>query len=256
MVFQRALLMASGLLENAYTSVPSHTEVLKLKIKGESLPYEPLNNHPDVFAFECSRGTVLSPNLNLEAMGADAPEFNNQLERLLESGQLVRGTSHLGMTYPETCFYNAIVFNQFIIGLETVLDPQVITIAKKSSLEFISVKQGYSRCSSFVIDSKTLVTSDVGIAKNMRQMIQKFKLDCQVVYCDPKEIELSGFAHGFIGGTTWQLEEGRRYFYGDVSALSNWQDIKTYLYKADVEPVYIRKKKLEDVGSAIGINYI
>lgn len=256
MAFQRALLMASGLLESAYASVPSHTEILKLKVKGEPLPYEPLNNHPDVFAFEYGRGTVISPNLDLEAMRADAHQFNNQLEGLLESGHLVMGDSLLGTAYPMTCFYNAIVFNQFLIGLETALDPQVITIAKKSSLELISVKQGYSRCSSFVIGTKILVTSDLGIAKNTRQMIQKFKLDCQVVYCNPKEIDLSGFAHGFIGGTTWQLEEGRRYFYGDISALSNWQDIKTYLYKAGIEPVYIVKKRLEDVGSAIGINYI
>lgn len=249
----KGLLMASNLHEEAYKAVPNHIHIFKLKADSENGPYSPLNNHPDIYAFECRQKSVVAPNLL-------TTNFKKELEQVISlresEGNHVRlflGEKSVGNRYPTTCGYNAIVFQDFLIGKFDSLDPQVIITAKKSGLEIIDVKQGYSRCNCFAVGKSSLVTSDLGIAKTVRQMTHSHKMSCHILYCPAQEIMLSGFSHGFIGGTTWELEEGRRFFNGDVTRLSIWEALKKILYEAEIEPVYLRDKPLEDVGSAVSL---
>lgn len=135
------------------------------------------------------------------------------------------------------------------------LDPQVIMTAKKSGLTPIDVKQGYSRCNCFTVGDKWLVTSDLGIAKVVKETLQGLGVEKHVLFCEPKTIRLNGFSHGFIGGATWQLDPGSRYFYGDIRTLDIWHQLKAVLVKQDMKPIFMQDKPLEDVGSAITINY-
>lgn len=245
------LIMAEGLDDHAYQQVPSQTELLVLKTKSGTLPYPPLDNHPDIFAMNCGLKTILAPELDLHQMAASAPK----LRALLKQEQLLMGEQTLGQTYPKTCLYNAITFGNFLIGRMASLDPQVIMTAKKSGLTPIDVKQGYSRCNCFTVGDKWLVTSDLGIAKAVKETLQGLGVEKHVLFCEPKTIRLNGFSHGFIGGATWQLDPGSRYFYGDIRTLDIWHQLKAVLVKQDMKPIFMQDKPLEDVGSAITINY-
>lgn len=255
MTVTSGLIMAAGLEHHAYEHVPNGTEVLILRTKTEPLPYWPLNNHPDIFAMTCGRQTILSNALDLAQMKESAQNLEVKWPTMLAHQQLIMGQETLGTAYPQTCLYNAITFNRFLIGRAASLDPQVIMTAKKSNFEILDVNQGYSRCNCFTVGDHVLVTSDLGIAKVVSKKNQVLGLDCKVLYCDPKAIQLNSFSHGFVGGATWELDQGTRYFYGDVRQLTIWPELKAVLHQFDVKPVYIKDKPLEDVGSAIAIHY-
>lgn len=206
--------------------------------------YRPVNDHPDLYGTPFPNDVMLLEpqlyeHLHLQGIKLDPKRY-------------IRGEKAIGARYPETCFYNYLVFSNVLIGNETYCIPQVIKLAKKSGLKTCHVKQAYVRCTTCFIGEKYLLTSDKGIFNQVNKMFEK-SLESSL-WVDPSDIVLSGFPNGFIGGSLVRLRSDLYYFNGALSEHRQSNEIKNLMKLGGVDWIENPKIPLTDMGSALKIN--
>jgi hypothetical protein len=113
--------------------------------------------------------------------------------------------------------------------------------------KIIHVNQGYTKCSVCVVDERSIITSDFGIAAAARQN------GLDVLTIRQGYIELPGFEFGFIGGSAWKLSEHALAFTGRLDDHPDKDRILDYLTARVIEPVFLTDGPIFDIGSAIPI---
>ena len=107
----------------------------------------------------------------------------------------------------------------------------------------INVKQGYTKCSCLPVSKKALITSDIGIYKTL------LKYDFDILLVPPGDIILEGLNYGFIGGTGGLIENNKMVFFGSLEHYTYGSEVKAFLKKYNVTPIYLSDNKLYDRGS-------
>ncbi len=111
--------------------------------------------------------------------------------------------------------------------------------------EPVCVRQRYTRCSTCVVDERSLITADRGIAA----AAARHGLDALLI--SPGHIRLDGYDTGFIGGASFKLAPDRLAFTGSLETHPDGAAIRRFLSARDVEPVFLTAGELWDIGSAI-----
>jgi len=155
---------------------------------------------------------------------------------------------HLESTYPEDIILNAINISNLFVHSISCTDKLLIDIAIDSGRKLINVKQGYTKCSTAIVNNHSIITSDKVIASVFNN--EHF----DVLLLPPGDIELPGLNYGFIGGTCGLIEENVLAFYGDLEYYAYGKDVLSFLKKHNVEPLFLRKGKLIDRGSILCIH--
>jgi hypothetical protein len=172
--------------ESAITALGRFAETVAFSAPG--LVYDAVSGHPDLFFVYIGKKLMVPPNL---------PQKYVQLldERAICFNV---GQSQVGFRYPESAKYNAVITEKYFIHNLRISDP--LLLEHVAGLEKIHVSQGYTRCNLLALGNTHFITSDKGIYQNLNAM------DLQVLFVDPKGIELPGFSHGFFGGAcgVWQ----------------------------------------------------
>jgi dihydroorotate dehydrogenase len=96
-----------------------------------------------------------------------APGTNTEfLDALKAYGfRLIEGKTVLSDSYPGNIAYNAARVGNYAIHNFRYTDPLLKDMLEKTGVEFINVKQGYSKCSICIVDQNRIITSDKGIEK-------------------------------------------------------------------------------------------
>ncbi|MBP3480071.1 MAG: hypothetical protein J6K66_00505 [Clostridia bacterium] len=111
--------------------------------------------------------------------------------------------------------------------------------------DYITVKQGYTKCNICILNENALITSDRSISSAAAQRgIRTYLLP-------DKEIELAGYNHGFWGGTCGLIDKDKLFFNGDITRLGCYVNLMKILEKEKVEPIYHTASGLCDIGSII-----
>ena len=147
----------------------------------------------------------------------------------------------LSNTYPEDIFLNAFINKNYFIHNTKYSDD--ILVDNIQDKKIISVSQGYTKCSILPVREKAIITSDKGIYN----ILKEYNFD--ILLLPPSHILLPGLNYGFIGGTGGMISDSKMAFFGDLSYYQYGNDIKNFLHKYDIEPVYLRNGKLIDRGS-------
>ncbi len=175
------MIIASSLMpKTAANALQKMDDVLWLEPQPQV--YESIATHPDIFF--CQKRTMLIAS-------PDIPEA--WAEKLIQSGiELIFGESKLGKHYPLTASYNAVFADKLLIHHRDRSDKVLKTAGFEA--EEVHVEQAYTRCNLLHLTDKHFITSDKGIYRqlNARGM--------NLLYIDPKQIELEGHRHGFFGG--------------------------------------------------------
>ncbi|MEI6748847.1 MAG: DUF6873 family GME fold protein [Bacteroidales bacterium] len=146
------------------------------------LVYEAVSGHPDLFIVQAGDELIVVPNIP-----------GNYTQLLDEKAIIYRaGRSPLGFRYPESAKYNAVITEKYFIHNLKITDPYLS--GKAGDREKVHVNQGYTRCNLLAMGDTHFITSDKGICKTL------LAKGLDVLYVDPKGIELPGFSHGFFGG--------------------------------------------------------
>lgn len=115
--------------------------------------------------------------------------------------------------------------------------------------EIITVKQGYTRCSTIVLSDNNFITEDEGIYKNLTAS------DKNCLLIEKGYVFLEGYDYGFIGGASVFLErENTLLFFGDITLHKDYKKINDFCNKSKIKIDYIVSAKLQDIGGAILIN--
>lgn len=148
--------------------------------------------------------------------------------------------------YPGDVLCNAFVQNGCLVGNMNTLDGS-IRAAAKNALREIHVKQGYAACSTAIIDEKSAITSDRGIASALN------KAGVDVLVIKPGFIELPGYDTGFIGGCCGLISPKVLAISGKLDRHPSGEDICRFLKDRKIDVLEMRDGDLLDVGGILTI---
>lgn len=199
--------------------------------------YEAINGHPDI-------------QLNiLKSKGTDhiivQKNVNENFIKILKSNNIkyILSKNSLSNTYPNDIILNSLISENYFIHNLKFSDENLL---KSQNLKTkINVSQGYTKCSILPVRENSLITSDKGVFKTLKD----YSFD--ILLLPPGDILLPSLNYGFIGGTGGMISHDKMAFFGDLDSYTWGNEVKKFLYKYDVSPIALRKGKLIDRGSLL-----
>lgn len=169
--------------------------------------------------------------------------IDNGFESIIraEGYDLVFVSNKCAPEYPNDISLNVLVMGKLLFCYVKHTAKEILEYAKKSGYEVINVKQGYSACSTLVIDENIAITSDKCIASAIEGAGK------EVLFVSNEEIILPGYNCGFIGGATGKMG-GSVCFFGDVSALKDGERIVELLSRKKQCIISISSGRVYDFG--------
>ena len=172
------------------------------------------------------------------------PKLQGIIARLTASGAKIFETEKkLGAEYPLDVILNHCVLGKTVVANTKYTDSTIRDFFDNH----IHVNQGYVKCSVCVVDEKSVITSDAGIAAVLTAK------GYDVLKISPGFIDLHGFDTGFIGGATFKLAKDVIAFCGNLDAHPDRREIFRFLSRRKIEPVFLSGRRVFDIGSAIPV---
>jgi len=219
-----------GIPEKAKEKLGQYGQLILLETNG--IVYDSISGHPDIFFCKINDQLIIAPNL---------PE--SYKKKLLDLNiSFIEGEENVGIKYPESAKYNIVTTDKYLMHNFRYTDSCITNL--EEDLDLIHLNQGYSRCNLLSLKDDHFITSDEGI----KRVLQNYRLE--VLFVSPEDIQLSGFKHGFFGGTcgVW----GNSVFI--LGSLKNYKDggkVKAYLQSLNYEIIELYDGPLYDGGSIL-----
>lgn len=200
--------------------------------------YNAISYHPDILLHPIDgENIVVAPNV-----------YEKMRKSLCKTGlNVIKGRTALKRNYPENVAYNIARVSKFAIHNLKYTDQKVVELLEKKGVEFINVKQGYSKCSICIVNEKAIITSDRGIAKT----VSKYGIEALIISAG--YINLFELNYGFIGGISGLIGKNKLAFSGCLKHHPDYKDIRKFLEYHKVNPIFLEDEKPTDIGSIIPI---
>lgn len=143
--------------------------------------------------------------------------------------------------YPNDIALNVLVIGKTLFCNEKYTANEILTYAKDREYKIINVKQGYSACSTFVIDKKHAITADMG----MKRALEKENIDVTLI--SNEGIKLDGYNYGFIGGSGVIIDD-TAYFFGNIKTHPDFEKIRKALDNKNIKIFSILPNDVYDFG--------
>lgn len=155
---------------------------------------------------------------------------------------------NLGYDYPSDVLLNCVVIGKHIIYNPQTVSSKIRDFVQKTDFIEVPVKQGYTKCSITPLTIDSFITDDISIGS--RAVDYGF----DVLVIDKGEIKLKNFNYGFIGGATGKIAEDKLVITGNAEKLSDYDKIKKFLFKKDIELIQLSGDDIEDIGSIFPVD--
>lgn len=192
-------------------------------------------SHPDLIITIVDNSLIIDENAD--------PRIFMQLDAL--QVPYIRSSCALKSRYPEDAAYNAVVTGQHLIHKLNSTNTLVLQHCIYSGMALVNVKQGYSKCSTVVVDDNHLISSDHGICRTVGNLSGIDILPIQSGF-----VELEGFDYGFLGGCSGVIGD-TLVFHGDLSRHPDFIKIKEFARAAGKKLLYFTDFPLRDIGSIL-----
>lgn len=150
-----------------------------------------------------------------------------------------------GKNYPENILLNCLYHNNKLYGKLSATDSSVREYCRENNIETVNVNQGYTRCSTLVVNDKAVITADKSIEKGMKNN------GAEVLLISAGNIVLEGFDYGFIGGASFS-DNNTIYFFGDITKHPDYNKIKEFTSKHNsIIEILCKTQPLTDIGGAV-----
>lgn len=137
--------------------------------------------------------------------------------------------------------------NVCIIGDNVICNKKTSNEGLATGKRIINCNQGYTKCSTVVVDEQSIITSDKMIAMNAAQH------GIESLLIDDSFVKLQGFNKGFIGGAAFKISKNKIAFTGIIKHAESKSAIENFLNTRGVEAEYLTAAEIFDIGSAIPI---
>lgn len=200
--------------------------------------YYPVNTHPD-----------MQIHFIFDDFAVVAPSLYEYYKNILSPGiTLIKGANDPKNTYPGDCAYNVAKLGNKIIGNHKYTDFKIKEVYESLGYEFVSIKQGYTKCNMCIVDENSIITEDEGLFKAL------IVCGVDVLLLKTHSIKLNGFDYGFIGGATGFIKPGCLGFSGNLSFHPEEKQIKDFLEKKNVDIISLLSTNAFDFGSLLYLN--
>lgn len=207
-----------------------------IEIKKTDIVYDAVCSHTDIYVCKIGSEIILEPT-QFEFI-KDPLALNNAKYKV--------GQNKLSFEYPHNISFNAYCSDKYLIHNLKYTDPVILNTAKERKLIPINISQGYTKCNIVEIDTYSLITSDVGIAKTLENY------DLDVLLISQGHVLLDGFDYGFLGGASGKVGN-KIIFNGDLTLHPDFKKIIDFIQSKNLEVVYFKEYPLSDIGSIIEI---
>ena len=172
------------------------------------------------------------------------PQLVEYYSGLMPGANIVAGQSRGQGAYPDDAAYNVANTGKFAICNTKFTDKKVLEMLR---CEIIDVPQGYAKCSVCIVDEKSVITEDAGIA----QRLKRYNID--VLKISAGDVKLCGMDYGFLGGASGKLSKNTIAFAGDITTHRDYKEINEFCRSRKVIPISLCEGKLMDIGSIIPV---
>ncbi len=231
------LAIADGRISFEIEKALAHFGVGLIKTSRHHGLYEAVAFHPDMMLHHAGGKTVVyAPGTGEEMIAA-----------LCNAGfRLILGESELSPGYPADIAYNVARVGGYYFHNLKYTDPVLKKELERHGAEPVHVSQGYSKCSVSIVDEKSMITADAGIAAAAEKKgLEVLKID------STQGIILPGLNYGFIGGCSCLLDEKTWAVCGDAQSLLGFEVICGFLEKRNMRIVSLSDGHVVDFGSLI-----
>ena len=205
-----------------------------IKIPKDNNLYEAINGHTDIQLNILNNNTlIVNKNINLS------------FKELLKTKNInfIESDSTLLSKYPSNISLNAYITENYLVHNLKFTDKKILEYCKNK--KSINVNQGYTKCSILPLREKSIITNDTGIYNILKN--ENF----DILLLPFGDIELTGFNYGFIGGVGGMISNDSMAFFGSLDNYAFGNEVKKFLYKYDIKPIYLSNTKLIDRGSLL-----
>jgi hypothetical protein len=202
--------------------------------------YDAINSHPDIVVFHVGDNKLVV-----------APNVFDVLEPVLtkKGFALTKGETWLNRNYPQNIAYNVLSIGSFAFHNTKYTDKKIVEELKRNDVELIHVNQGYTKCSTCIVDENSIITSDNSIAKTA----EKYGIESLLI--EPGGIILEGLNYGFVGGSSGLLSNDLMAFTGNLDKIQDNYKIVDFLNSKGIEVKILSTKQIFDIGSIIPLTY-
>lgn len=156
-------------------------------------------------------------------------------------------SKNIDKDYPNNVMLNCVVLNDKLICNTKTIADEVLQMAIKDNLKIINVNQGYTKCSTCIVNENAIITSDKSIYKSCRN-------EMDVLLIRQGYIKLSGTDYGFIGGSSFKYNRNTLVFTGNIKLHPDYESIKSFVENHNVELFSLTENTMIDIGSIIPID--
>ena len=149
--------------------------------------------------------------------------------------------------YPNNVLLNCLFLGNRLYGKLSAIDETVLEYCKEQEIELVNVNQGYTRCSTLVVNDNAVITADPSIEDALR------KNGVEVLRISQGQIRLVGFDYGFIGGCSGRINN-TIFFFGNIREHSDCSGIKDYImqHNSKIE-ILCENMPLTDIGGFVEV---
>lgn len=152
----------------------------------------------------------------------------------------------IGCRYPDNVALNAVLAGNNLLCKEKALHPKVKEFCIRNNIKILNVNQGYTKCSTLVLNENTIITDDESIARvSLINNINVLKIRKGNIYLDDKTV-------GFIGGASAVIND-TVYFFGDITSHCDFDRISEFLLLNKMGYKCVFPDRLVDIGGIVNI---
>ncbi len=166
-----------------------HLDIEPFPVPLTPLVEPPVSGHPDIQIFIHEGVSFVHPVADtgfLKVLGALC--------------DIKYGSTKLSMKHPGDIAYNIAVTGRYAIHRNKYTDPVINEYLESRNLTRLDVRQGYSKCSTLIVDSCGIITAD----RSIHTAATENGIDSLLI--NPGYIKLPGYKYGFIGGASGRFE--------------------------------------------------
>lgn len=194
--------------------------------------------HPDIVMHPVNSNTLL---IEPSVYDYYKDEFKNT------SIKVIKGEKSLDSKYPSDIAYNVGRIGNFAVHNFEHTDEVLKHYLKKENLDFINVKQGYSKCSMAIVGERDVITADKFIDKVLKEHgINSLLIKAGHIFLENQN-------YGFIGGCTGNISNRELVFSGSLKDHPEKERIKDFIYNLNKEIIYLSKETINDLGTILAL---
>ncbi len=151
--------------------------------------------------------------------------------------------------YPENILLNFLYLNGTLYGKLSAIDKNLSVYCVENNINTVNVNQGYTRCSTLVVNENAVITSDSSIEKALTEN------GVEVLSVSSGNIVLDGYNYGFIGGAGGNLDDNTIVFFGNIKNHPDYYHILNFCQKHNKKIISLcNQMPLTDIGGIVKIS--